>query len=641
VTSLAIRAGIGAALAWFTIPTLFVLPIPAVAAALVVIGLTIWTPTAGLVAASAMAPAGQLLAAPPARVAELLVWSFLSAWLLSIWRPLAQAARQSTVYAVAALFALWATASWVAYIVGGAAGVEPLRLPVLLARALPLDHLAFSSPEPETFTLLPLLAGLALFAGTASIAQQQPRARFALAAAIVVSAAALAVLTIADVLRQWASFDYGAWFLLRYVRGERFSLHLKDLNAAGSHYVLAILIAVALAYGDRQRRALWAALAVLIAPALWIGGSRSAALGGLLVGGSLLPLIRRGTSVRLERRHLALASAALVALLLVAALIASRPGAQGTASNALWLRAQFLVTSARMIASAPMFGVGIGHYHERSNEFMPPALRDVYRHENAHNYFVQQFAELGIIGGLLFLWFTGIGLWSGWSEVGQTRGADAASAGLLAGCCGYMLTCVTGHPLLVPEAAVPFWAAFGSVAGGAAATSESPAPTWVQIPIRRWAIVLVVVAACANVAVNLRRFALTSTAPGERGFYDLQSTNGAAPFVWMTRHGVFYVGPQPGTLTVPVRAPDFLESDQRFHVAVEVGGKRMGVFEAASDRWTNIEIPVRTAAPGSFRRIDLRANRSWSPMRDRGGSEDDAPRSVMVGVTRWTPAAGR
>lgn len=638
--SLVVRAGVGAGLAWFTIPTLFALPLQAAAAAIAVMALTMWNPIAGLTAASALAPAGLLLAPSPARTAELLVWGFLSAWSLSVLRPLVMDRPHTAVFRAAALFALWATASWVAYIVGGAAGVEPLRLPVLLARAVPFDHLAFSSPEPETFTLLPLLAGLALFAAAAIVARQRPDARFALAAAIVVSAAALAVLTLADVLGQWASVDYGAWFLLRYMRGERFSLHLRDLNAAGSHYVLAMLIAVALAAGDRSRRAIWIALAALIAPALWIAGSRSAALGGLLVGGSLIPLMRRGTPVRIRGRHLTLAIVAVAVVAVCTALLASRPGGQGTASNALWLRAQFLVTSSRMVASAPVFGVGIGHYHERSNEFMPPALREVYRHENAHNYFAQQFGELGIIGGLLFVWLVGAGLWSGWRAIARTDGADAASVGLLAGCGGYLLTCITGHPLLVPEVAMPFWGAFGMVAGAAAA-SESSARAWSTIPLRRWATVMIVVAACANVTLHLRRYALTGTMPGEYGFYDLETADDGTPFVWMNRHGVFYVPPQPGTLTIPVRAPSFLEGTEPLRMAVEVGGRRIGVFEPTPDRWTNIEIPVRSPASAPFRRIDLRANQSWSPMRDRGDRADDEPRSVMVGTTRWTPAGGR
>src|SRR5215207_5069457 len=41
---------------------------------------------------------------------------------------------------------------------------------------------------------------------------------------------------------------------------------------------------------------------------------------------------------------------------------------------------------------------------------------------------------------------------------------DIALHALFAGTAAYVLTCATGHPLLVPEAALPFWAAFGAVA---------------------------------------------------------------------------------------------------------------------------------------------------------------------------------
>ena len=76
----------------------------------------------------------------------------------------------------------------------------------------------------------------------------------------------------------------------------------------------------------------------------------------------------------------------------------------GTRRRAVRLRSQFSETSARMFASAPIFGVGVGRYFERSSEFMPDELRALYGAENAHNYFAQAFAELGIAGGALFLW---------------------------------------------------------------------------------------------------------------------------------------------------------------------------------------------------------------------------------------------
>jgi O-antigen ligase len=636
-----LRVLTGAVVACFTIVPLSELPLLASGAAIVVMALTLWRTVVGLTAVIALAPAGLLLAPPPARAAELLVWAFLAMWLLSLWRPLSATDTKNPTLLPALLYALCAVASWLAYTVGGAGGIEPLYLPATVARAVPVDHLLFSSPEPETFTLLPLLAGVALFVAAAVATRERPGDRLALAAAIAGSAAVLSALTIADVIGQWADVEFGGWFLLRYVRGERFSLHLADLNAAGSHYVLGALIAAALAVLDRARRAIWILLAIAIVPALWIGGSRSASAGGLLVGGGLLWFLKGGGLSRVPagaRRAVLLAAVA--ALAIGAAAVAAQPAEQGTAAHALRLRVQFLVTSARMFASAPIFGVGIGHYHERSNEFMPAALREVYGYENAHNYFAQQFAELGIAGGVLFAWLVIGVLRPAWRAVREDPAGDAASIALLAGTAGYLLTCVTGHPILVPEAAIPFWGAFGALAAtarpGEAAIAERPNGT-----PRRLAIAAAVLVAAANVAVHVRRYALTSEAPGERGFYTLETTEAGRMFVWMTRHGVFYVGPQPGTVSIPVRAPDFLDGTEPFVVAVDVAGRRAGVYEAHPDRWTTIEIPLRRRAAAPFRRVDLRANRSWSPMRDRGERTDDQPRSVMVGETRWTPAGAR
>ena len=65
---------------------------------------------------------------------------------------------------------------------------------------------------------------------------------------------------------------------LRYVRGERFSLHMADLNAAGSLYVLGGLIGATRAVTDRPRRLLW--LAALIVGAALLAAAAAAALVG-------------------------------------------------------------------------------------------------------------------------------------------------------------------------------------------------------------------------------------------------------------------------------------------------------------------------------------------------------------------------
>ena len=117
-----------------------------------------------------------------------------------------------------------------------------------------------------------------------------------------------------------------------------------------------------------------------------------------------------------------------------------------------------------MLASAPVLGVGVGQYLPRSAEFMPAELRAIYPFENAHNYVAQEFAELGIVGGLAFLSLVAAGLLAGWRAVRDPRTHTAVTA-LFAASAGYLLTCVTGHPLLVLEAALPFWVVFGIAMG--------------------------------------------------------------------------------------------------------------------------------------------------------------------------------
>jgi hypothetical protein len=206
-------------------------------ATLVVVSLTLWRPVWGLLACVLLAPAGLLLANAPVRTADMLVWAFLAAWLLSLWRPLTTGPFPHSIAWPLVLFGACAIASWAGYTIAGAPGVDGVMLPAVLVRAVPIDHLVFSSPEPETWAMLTLLTGLAFFAATLVLARDHASLRRNIAVTVLVSATVMAIVTLGDVLRQWSDVGFGAWYLLRYVRGERFSAHLADLNAAGSQYV--------------------------------------------------------------------------------------------------------------------------------------------------------------------------------------------------------------------------------------------------------------------------------------------------------------------------------------------------------------------------------------------------------------------
>ncbi len=639
-----LRLLIGAALAWCVALNVAAGETPLVAdlAAVTVVLCTAWRPAYGVTAVLVLAPAGMLLAPVPARVAELLAWTFVAILLLRPWPASRErnSPDQAHVRTPALLFAACVVASWAGLMIGGAAGVERGAIPRLLAHTIRADHLLYSSAEPETWTMLQVLAGLALCVAAMRVARLDRETARIAAWGVVASGVLLALLTEVDVLRDWSR--YGGWFLWRYVEGERFSLHLADLNAAGSQYVLSGLAAVALAVGDRPRRWMWIAAGVVMLPGLWLTGSRSAALGAILIGASVIPLARRRVRARATR-----AGAAAIVVLAVgtvgATMVAATQSAeQGSAMGALRMRVEFLVTSGRMFVSAPAFGVGIGRYHERSAEFMPSSLRAIYPFENAHNYFAQQFAELGLVGGALFLWLIGAGVRAGWKGLTGMDGASAPLLALVAGSIGYLLTCVTGHPLLVPEAAVPFWGAFGVMIGASSQFARMTAREDFGYA-RKIVAALVVLLLVASVTLHARRYAEISTPPTEQGFHETETSRDGVRFNWMTRHGVFYIGSQPGFLVIPVRTPDLPTArPQPFVVDVDVAGSQVGSYTIEPGRWNELRIGVRDRARTPFRRVDLRANQHWTRRRDlRLRDDDDMPRSVMVGEVRWQPAGSR
>ena len=453
----------------------------------------------------------------------------------------------------AALYAATLAASWLALTIGEAAGIDPIAWPQFLVHSIPQDHLLFSSPEPETWTLLQSLTGIAVFLTAVAIARDDRRVVRALAGGLAISAAILAVATLADLASQWAEVGYGWWFLRRYVDGERFSLHFADVNAAASLYVLAGLAAVSVAATDRSRRWIWIGLIVPMLPALALAGSLSA-LFAAAVAAAVVAAMTMGPTVRFRRwqpTKMQVATVAAIIVLAVAALalLASRRGdGRATASEAMFMRSQFLETSARMFAAAPILGVGTGRYFDRSAEFMPGPLREMYGNENAHNYFAQQFAELGLVGGLLFIWLVGSLLASGWRPIRSSATGQGALLGLFAGTSAYLLTSLTGHPLLVPEAALPFWAALGAV-GGASTEIEGTALKTGPVP---HAAVAAFVVAVLSIGVGRAAVASTQTQrpPPERGFHGFETDSQGQRFRWMTRHAVAYIPATRGIVTL-------------------------------------------------------------------------------------------
>jgi hypothetical protein len=579
------------------------------AAALVIAAATAWQPRWGLVLVALLAPAGALLAAAPARGAELFAWALVAAWLLSIWRPLSRAGWPRIVMVPLALYAGALVASWLSLTIGGAAGVPPGALPRFIGEALAGNHLVLSSPEAETWTLMQALAGLGVFSAAVAIARDDARTIRGVGWALVASMTMLAAATLVQ------AGD---------LRGDRFSLPVADINAAGSLYALAAVIALGYAWLQRPQRLVWLLVLLTIAPAVWLSGSRSAYL-AIVAGAVVLAAVRHHWQP--TRRHLVIGAALFVAAMLAAGILVDpQSEAEGSAEQSVNLRSQFLLTSARMFASAPAFGVGVGRYFARSADFMTPELRDLYGNENAHNYFAQQFAELGLVGGLLFVWLIGVVLTHGWRAALRSPD-DTGLHGLFAGTAAYVLTCATGHPLLVPEAALPFWAACGVVAATSSTTAALAKP-WRALAIAAGVILAAGIGRAAMV------YARPADQPPEQGFHQFEATRDGTEFRWMTRHAVMYIPDAPGFLHLRLRAPGWAAQNPVV-LETSIGGQVVDRHEVPADESTTWDIPARAAVGTGFRRVDFRANQEWFEEVRLGRRTARRPVSLMVESMSW------
>jgi hypothetical protein len=321
-------------------------------------------------------------------------------------------------------------------------------------------------------------------------------------------------------------------------------------------------------------------------------------------------------------------------IVIAAAVAAFGSDEAGSAGRALRLRTQFTETSVRMIASAPVYGVGVGRYFTRSSEFMPDSLRELYGAENAHNYFAQQLAELGIVGGALFVWLVVAVLAAGWQQA-REPGAPAVAGALLAGAAGYLLTCVTGHPFLVSAAALPFWIVAGAIAAPDAGVPQARRTTVAAI---------IAVALAANAAAGLLAYRRASAGPipPERGFDRADVADDGRRFRWSSPHAVTYVPDGAGFLRLTLRAPD-VEFERPMTAETAVAGRVVDRRALARGQWVTVEIPVRAEATAPFRRVDLRVVPYWTEKRPLGrrAAPVDIALGAMVGELRWVRPESR
>ena len=387
--------------------------------------------------------------------------------------------------------------------------------------------------------------------------------------------------------------------LAQHIATVRLNVPYGDLNAAGSYFAMCLLIAAGLALSGRRRdRFVYGAATAVIAAGLWISGSRAAMLSGAAAA-ALTVLIRQ--LPRASRARALWASAAVAAAIVVVVLLLnSLPGRgnQKSTSVAVLVRLGLVQTSIRMIASHPVFGIGLGQFTARSGEFSSPDLLNLFPpavHENAHNNFLQIAAELGIAGGAVFIWIVGASLWVGRASA-RRGGGEAAAA--FAGLTAFVLTWLAGHPLLIPEPAFAFWILLGAVVG-AGSLRPTTAAYRLASTVGAAAIVAVLATLPWRVAARIGDADLEHVGIGVSGW---QRTGEDLPYRIAVDYATLFV-PTDTAFRFQVKplapAPVYLE--------LRLDGRVADVVLVVPGQWNRVTVSNRNERPRSrFSRLDLR-----------------------------------
>jgi hypothetical protein len=448
------------------------------------------------------------------------------------------------------------------------------------------DHFVDSRSFPALQTGLLLLEGVVLFVAAARLSTARARACTVLAAAVAAGAAIAATMTgkrLYDAADRMADF----WpSIVRLVTTLRWNVAYPDMNAAGSYFLMTAFVAGGLAIAAHRKgvRAAGIACFFLSAAALWLTGSRAAMLAGLLAA-MLAAAIRmaRGSRPRL----LPLAALAVAALVggLALAMLLPKKGNQVSSRLATDVRVGLVETSGRMIASRPFFGIGLAEFSRRSGEFSSPYLLAAFPpavHENAHNNFLQIAAELGLLGGVLFVWLIAAGLWYA-APFAQDQ-PDRAARWIWLALVAFVLTWLGGHPLLVPEAALPFWILLGAAGGRGAFRADG----------RRWATPI------ALGCVLLLAVTLPSRLAAEREDERLEHV-GIGVSGWRTDDDERYrTATGAATLFVPSGAFTLRVkplTDRPVTLELQLGGRVANRVMLRPSVWNDVRMPARTQRP--------------------------------------------
>jgi hypothetical protein len=220
---------------------------------------------------------------------------------------------------------------------------------------------------------------------------------------------------------------------------------------------------------------------------------------------------------------------------------------------------------------------------------------------------------------------------------------DPALLGVAGGLGAFVITCLSGHPLLLEQVAYPFWILLGLASGMvlrardvAASKSLETAPSRLT-PVGTWAAATIGILLVISIPVRVHSAARnTSFSRVAFGFYEWERDPRGLPFRWTGGEASFYVPTGVRTVEIPLRAWN-PTPERPTSVGIDVNGTTVRELVIDHGAWTSTVVPLPPQAPDRYWRIDIRVAPTIQPSRLAAGIADDRVLGVRVGEIQLTP----
>jgi O-antigen ligase len=461
------------------------------------------------------------------------------------------------------------------------------------------------------------------------------------AMAQLVTAAGIGAILVAalGVSQWWTGRGLLTFWLQQNPNITRINSTFTDVNGLGSYLAMMVPIALGLAMRhDGPWRWSWRAGGALLMVAVLFTASRSAwvalAIGLALHGAAIWRFRVLPADTWIARHAWHVIAGATAAIVLIVGVLSAYATARDVrfydedsyfetllytvnlrapAQERLKGRLAFWAAATSMIAERPVFGIGVGRFYKEVAVYAPDPAALPRRQENAHNYFLQIAAELGLVGFAAWaavLVAAGLPSLRVAASEDHAPGARHLALAVPIGLVVYLLTWSTGHPLLVREGQFAFWPLVGAASAlGATAHLTSRAR-----PVSGWMLWAVIGLVAASVPFRAARDeARVDLTRLSSGLHEPEIDPSGHQFQWTVERAVFYVPSNAQILEFNLRSLAPFEQT----VTVVLDGSVADRLKLGDHAWhpERYPLPHRQAA-SRYRRVELVVSPVWQPSTD-------------------------